>query len=97
MFVVFASTATASSWETTAIYITQQPNPNEDRFLQPTPEPLPPEPSEPVLPEPEPTLPPERVPPAIEIPVRRIEVVGNTVFDREQLNPILKPLEGTNC
>ena len=78
--------------DTTTIHA-QLPNPNEDRFLQPTPEPLPPEPA-PVLPPPEPTTPPEQVQPEIEIPLRQIEVVGNTVLESEQLDQILQPLQG---
>ena len=71
----------------------------ENRFLQPAPEPLPPEPTQtqPVIP----TPPSENTPasPAIEqpdvkIPVRQIEVVGSTVFGPKELNPITQPLEG---
>ena len=79
--------------DTTTVQIAQLPNPNEDRFLQPTPEPLPPEPA-PVLPTPQPTTPPEQVQPEVEIPVRQIEVVGNTVLEPEQLDQILQPLQG---
>ena len=81
----------AIATNTTTIHA-QLPNPNEDRFLQPVPEPLPPEPA-PVLPPPEPTPPPEQLQP-IEIPLRQIEVVGNTVLKPEQLDQILQPLQG---
>ena len=84
---------TSSAIATTSIQVAQLPNPNEDRFLQPVPEPLPPEPSEPVLPSPQPTPPPERLP-EIKIRVRQIELVGNTVLEPESLNPILQPLVG---
>ncbi|MFP4121485.1 MAG: POTRA domain-containing protein [Coleofasciculus sp.] len=75
----------------------QQPNPNEDRFLQPTPEPIPSEPTEtePVLPTPEePVQPPPSESTETTIDVNRIEVVGSTVFGAEEFNPIIQPLEG---
>ncbi|MEQ8753089.1 MAG: POTRA domain-containing protein [Coleofasciculus sp. G1-WW12-02] len=75
----------------------QQPNPNEDRFLQPTPEPIPSEPTEtePVLPTPEePVQPPPSEPTETTINVSTIEVVGGTVFGAQELNPIIQPLEG---
>ena len=75
----------------TTIYA-QLPNPNEDRFLQPIPEPLPPEPA-PVLPAPKPIPVPEQLQP-VQIPVRQIQVVGNTVLEPEQIEPILQPLQG---
>lgn len=77
----------------------EPPSRQENRFLQPAPEPLPPEPTQtqPVIP----TPPQENTPasPAIEqpdvkIPVRQIEVVGSTVFGPKELNPITQPLEG---
>ena len=75
----------------------QQPNPNEDRFLQPTPEPIPSEPTEtePVLPIPEePVQPPPTESTETTIDVNRIEVVGSTIFGAEEFNPIIQPLEG---
>lgn len=79
-----------------------QPNPNEDRFLQPPPSPTP----QPLEPQPPPTLeqppsnsePPSQSPPtpsdAPTVPVKKIEVIGSTVFDPEQFNPIVQPYEG---
>ena len=74
-----------------ATQIAQQPNPNQERFLQPLPEPLPPEPDTPVLPEPSP--PPEPDTPETKISVRQIEVVGNTVLPQSELQKIIQPLE----
>ncbi len=72
-----------------------QPDPNQDRFLQPAPTPIPtPNPTEsPVLPTPtsEPTPDVNVVP----IQVNRIEVIGSTVLSSEQLNRITKPFEGS--
>jgi len=72
-----------------------QPDPNQDRFLQPAPTPIPtPNPtSSPVLPTPtsEPTPDVNVVP----IQVNRIEVTGSTVLSSEQLNRITKPFEGS--
>ncbi len=79
---------------------TLQPNPNQERFLQPPPTPAPVVPdSEPsVEPPPTPSTPP--TPPTPEAPnaptiqVQRIEVTGSTVFGPEQFNPIVQPVEG---
>ena len=77
----------------------QQSDPNRDRFLQPRPEPLPPEPeeTEPILPAP--TESPSIIPPEAEgsdvvIPVKKINVTGSTVFSTKELKSITKPLEG---
>ena len=94
------STSSAlSETDKPVLEITQQPNPNEERFLQPVPEPSLPEPTEtqPVLPTPAPASPPtspEIQQPDVKIPVRKIEVIGSTVFDAEQFNPITQPVEG---
>ena len=74
-----------------ATQIAQQPDPNQERFLQPLPEPLPPEPDTPVLPKPSP--PPEPDTPETKISVRQIEVVGNTVLPQSKLQKIIQPLE----
>ena len=74
-----------------ATQIAQQPDPNQERFLQPLPEPLPPEPDTPVLPKPSP--PPEPDTPETKISVRHIEVVGNTVLPQSKLQKIIQPLE----
>ncbi|HEY9596168.1 MAG TPA: ShlB/FhaC/HecB family hemolysin secretion/activation protein [Cyanophyceae cyanobacterium] len=74
-----------------------QPNPNQERFLQPapSPQPVPTETTPPVQPaptpspEPSPTSPPEQT-----IRVNKIEVTGSTVFKPEELNAIVKPYEG---
>lgn len=74
-------------------------SPQENRFLQPIPDSLPPQPTEsqPVIPsqkpEPSPTS-PEIEQPEVKIPVRQIEVIGSTVFGPKELNPITQPLEG---
>lgn len=71
----------------------------ENRFLQSVPESLPPKPtqSQPIIPtstpEPSPTS-PEIEQPDVKIPVRKIEVIGSTVFGPKELNPITQPLEG---
>lgn len=76
-----------------------QPNPNQDRFLQPPPTPVPaPTDSKPAV-EPSPTPAPTPVPspstPASQtIQVQKINVTGSTVFALEQLNPIVQPFEG---
>jgi hemolysin activation/secretion protein len=79
--------------------ITQQPDPNRERFLQPAPQPLPPKPTE-TQPnistpptEPSPTSPASEQP-EVKIPVRQINVIGSTVFGDKELKPITQPLEG---
>jgi hemolysin activation/secretion protein len=79
-----------------------RPNPNEDRFLQPLPNPTP----QPLEPQTPPTLeqppsnsePPSQSPPtssdAPTVPVKKIEVIGSSVFSPEQFNPIVQPYEG---
>ncbi|HEY9652360.1 MAG TPA: ShlB/FhaC/HecB family hemolysin secretion/activation protein, partial [Coleofasciculaceae cyanobacterium] len=74
-----------------------QPNPNQERFLQPapSPQPVPTETTPPVQPaptpspEPSPTSPPEQT-----IRVSDIEVTGSTVFEPDELNAIVEPYEG---
>lgn len=75
------------------------PDPNRERFTQPNSEPLPPKPQEPeqILPTPEEkpqTPPPEENESGVTIPVSKIEVLGSTVFGAQELDPIIKPLEG---
>ena len=81
--------------------LAQQPDPNQDRFLQPGTDIAPPEVSEeqPILPEspdevvPDPLpSPPDTVSPLI--PVGSVEVLGTTVFGPADLNPIIQPLQG---
>ena len=78
--------------------IAQQP-PNRDRFIQPEPKLPAPKPaeSEPLLsppPSDAPTSAPQLEQPRVSIPVRKIEVIGSTVFTPEQFDPLVKPLEG---
>ncbi len=71
-----------------------QPNPNEDRFLQPSPTPAPvtPDSTPPVQPSPTPQTPTPSNSPAIQ--VQKIKVTGSTVFSPNQFNPIVQPYEG---
>jgi hemolysin activation/secretion protein len=70
-------------------------DPNQDRFLQPSPipEPLPEEPETPT-PAPEP-IPTPTDSDDIQSFVENIEVTGSTVFRESEFAPILEPLEGT--
>ncbi|EDX76153.1 outer membrane protein, OMP85 family, putative [Coleofasciculus chthonoplastes PCC 7420] len=73
---------------------TIQPSP-EDRFPQPTPspEPLRPDESPPLTqPEPTPSRPTNSNVEAIQI--EKINVTGSTIFEPEDFNPIVQPLEG---
>ncbi len=81
--------------------LAQQPDPNRERFLQPTPELTP-------LPEESPETEIDLTPPiqetpgsteidqpeTVKIPISKIEVIGSTVFSLEQFAPIIKPFEG---
>ncbi|MBD2461615.1 ShlB/FhaC/HecB family hemolysin secretion/activation protein [Oscillatoria sp. FACHB-1407] len=75
-------------------------DPNDDRFLQPTPLPQPVAPSEQVpvvpTPTPAPTPPTAPTPPAdaATVSVQRIEVTGSTIFDEDDFDPITAPYEG---
>ena len=71
-----------------------QPNPNEDRFPQPTPtpEPLSPDSAPPLEPPPTPT--PPTTPDSPTIQIQKINVIGSTIFDADELNPIVQPFEG---
>ncbi|WP_218082675.1 ShlB/FhaC/HecB family hemolysin secretion/activation protein [Anthocerotibacter panamensis] len=70
-----------------------QADPNRDRLLPaPSPAPLPP-----TSDQLQPSAPPAPVTPApvnVQIAVRRIDVVGSTLFGPEILDPLTKPLEG---
>ena len=79
--------------------VAQQPDINEDRFLQETPEFFPVEPNEnqPVIPQPETEPPPvreETEESQVTIPISKIEVVGSTVFESEDFQNLTQPLEG---
>ncbi len=83
-----------------ALRLSQQPNPNEDRFLQaPESEPTV-EDSSPVLPDASPPQQPDDVvapsadPPAVSFVVQRIIVSGSTIFDAASFRQIVAPLEG---
>lgn len=74
------------------------PNPNEERFLQPRP-PLTPVPTQPntepsVQPSPTPTPTSPEAPSDRTLQVKKINVTGSTIFDAEELNPIVQPYEG---
>jgi hemolysin activation/secretion protein len=70
-----------------------RPNPNVDRFPQPipTPQPLPTDP--PAL-TPTPSETPKPNPSTITIPVRKIEIIGNTVFKPAEIQKITQSIEG---
>ncbi|MGE5658374.1 MAG: ShlB/FhaC/HecB family hemolysin secretion/activation protein [Actinomycetota bacterium] len=76
--------------------VNPQPDPNRDRFLQPVPQPSPPpaDTGPTIQPTPTPTPTPGQELPNVPIPVQRIEVVGSTILSRQELDPIVKPLEG---
>jgi hemolysin activation/secretion protein len=86
--------------DTPQIWISQQPNPNDERFLQNPPEPLPApvEDNTPVLPDTTPDvtpiLPGEPNPGTPNIPVSSIEVLGSTIYNDRDFAPIIEPLEG---
>lgn len=71
-----------------------RPDPNEDRFLQPTPSPGQPEQPSESQPQPAPT--PEPEPPAPEqlIPVQKVEVSGSTILSPEELQTLTAVVEG---
>ena len=85
----------------TPVELAQQPDPNEDRFLQPTLEPLPPDTeseSEPLPepPEPEPQTEPTELD-AVQFPITTVNVIGSTVFDQEDFAPITAEVEGRSA
>jgi hemolysin activation/secretion protein len=72
-----------------------QRDPNRDRFLQPTPTPLPSpatEPEAPLITPPAPT----RLPtdPAETVQIERLNITGSTVFDADDFDQITQPFEG---
>ncbi|MBD1934790.1 ShlB/FhaC/HecB family hemolysin secretion/activation protein [Trichocoleus sp. FACHB-69] len=78
-----------------SIQLPPQPDPNRDRFPQPvpTPEPLPQESPPPVL-TPTPTPTPTTAPASDSLQVNKIQVIGSTIFDQDELNPITQKFEG---
>ncbi|MEP0852454.1 MULTISPECIES: ShlB/FhaC/HecB family hemolysin secretion/activation protein [Cyanophyceae] len=78
-----------------SIQLPPQPDPNRDRFPQPvpTPEPLPQESPPPVL-TPTPTPTPTTAPSSDSLQVNKIQVIGSTIFDQDELNAITQKFEG---
>lgn len=87
---------------TSSLDLAQNPNPNDDRFLQPLPDaddilPLPDDEDSETETEtevetaPDPSTPDGSV---TSFPVTQIEVVGSTIFDQDDFAPITTPLEG---
>src|SRR4028118_1303011 len=73
------------------------PDPNRDRFLQPVPQPSP---EPPQVPPTVPPQPPSPVPPALPnaaIEVQKIQVVGSTILSQDEINALVKPLEGRSA
>jgi hemolysin activation/secretion protein len=86
----------ASGWAQTApITVPPKPNPNTDRFPQPqpSPQPLPPADQQPSLPTPTPTETPG-TPSEITIPVKQVEVTGNTRLKPAEIAKITRTVEG---
>ena len=74
-----------------------QPDPNRDRFLQPVPQPSP---EPPQVPPTVPPQPPSPVPPTLPnaaIEVQKIQVVGSTILSQDEINALVKPLEGSSA
>jgi hemolysin activation/secretion protein len=74
-----------------------QPDPNRDRFLQPVPQPSP---EPPQIPPTVPPQPPSPVPPTLPnaaIEVQKIQVVGSTILSQDEINALVKPLEGRSA
>jgi hemolysin activation/secretion protein len=74
-----------------------EPNPNQDRFLQPPPTPAPLTPATPsVQPSPTPSPTPQPSPPANApaFPVQKINVTGSTIFSPEQIQAVVQRFEG---
>ncbi|MDX2242812.1 MAG: ShlB/FhaC/HecB family hemolysin secretion/activation protein [Leptolyngbyaceae cyanobacterium bins.302] len=77
---------------------TGSPDPNRDRLIQPSPAPTPlptTPPVIPVQPAPSPTPAPASEPsPEVKVSVSRVEVIGSSIFNPKDFEPITKPLEG---
>ncbi|MGB8688393.1 MAG: POTRA domain-containing protein, partial [Microcoleus sp.] len=71
-----------------------RPDPNRDRFLQPAPQPEPEPPQAPPTVKPQPPAPVPQPLPSEAIPVQKIQVVGSTILSQEEINALVKPLEG---
>ncbi|MDZ8238190.1 MAG: ShlB/FhaC/HecB family hemolysin secretion/activation protein [Nostoc sp. ChiQUE01a] len=76
--------------------VNPNPDPNRDRFPQPLPTPTPlPEQQEPILTPPTPQTQPSQ--PNVSIFVRKLEVIGSTIFSAKEINPIVQPLSGRSA
>jgi hemolysin activation/secretion protein len=81
-----------------------QPDPNRDRFLQPAPQPSPEPPQAPPTIQPQQPSPipqqPSPIPqplPSEVIQVQKIQVVGSTILSQDEINALVKPLEGRSA
>ncbi len=74
-----------------------QPDPNRDRFLQPLPQPSPEPPQVPPTVTPQPPSPVPPTLPNAAIEVQKIQVVGSTILSQDEINALVKPLEGSSA
>lgn len=74
-----------------------QPDPNRDRFLQPAPQPSPEPPQAPPTVQPQPPVPSPQAQPSEVIQVQKIQVVGSTILSQDEINTLVKPLEGRSA
>src|SRR4028119_1280367 len=74
-----------------------QPDPNRDRFLQPLPQPSPEPPQVPPTVAPQPPSPVPPTLPSAAIDVQKIQVVGSTILSQDEINGLVKPLEGRSA
>ena len=72
--------------------VNPKPDPNRDRFPQPLPTPTPLPEQEPILAPPTPESQPAQS--NVRVFIRKVLVVGSTVFGAKEINPIVRPLEG---
>jgi len=73
------------------------PDPNRDRFLQPVPQPSPEPPQVPPTVAPQPPSPVPPTLPNAAIEVQKIQVVGSTILSQDEINALVKPLEGSSA
>ena len=74
-----------------------QLDPNPDRFLQPVPQPSPEPPQVPPTVAPQPPSPVPPTLPNAAIEVQKIQVVGSTILSQDEINTLVKPLEGRSA
>lgn len=83
----------------TSLEITQLPRPNQERPPTPNPLPLDAEEQEPINPDEvtpsPPDIPTDEPSDTVEIVVQSIEVLGSSLFDEDDFDPITEPVEGT--